>query len=191
MAAGTGGFVIRVFFALAVVYVENDNAFDVRLTLDGHAMQYLQAFHHQLKRICLFSSHQHLICTTRASERTLCATKHAMESYGYRFDTKDRSIVISGDTNPTEATIAACNNCDVLIHEVHSPAWLESRPATFQQFASKYHTTTPELAELSKRARPKLLILYHWNAFSLEELFREMSTLYPGHFVVARDLDVY
>ncbi|HMG90070.1 MAG TPA: MBL fold metallo-hydrolase [Chryseolinea sp.] len=122
---------------------------------------------------------------------TAFATKHAMESYGYRFDTKDRSIVISGDTNPTEATIAACNSCDVLIHEVHSPVWLESRPATFQQFASKYHTTTPELAELSKRARPKLLILYHWNAFSVEELFREMSTLYTGHFVVARDLDVY
>ncbi|HTE30426.1 MAG TPA: MBL fold metallo-hydrolase [Chryseolinea sp.] len=122
---------------------------------------------------------------------TAFATKHAMISYGYRFDTKDRSIVISGDTNPTEATINACNNCDVLIHEAHSPAWLESRPITFQQFASKYHTTTPQLAELSKRARPKLLILYHYNGFSGEELFREMSTYYPGHFVVGRDLDVY
>ena len=36
---------------------------------------------------------------------TAFATKHAMESYGYRFDTPDRSIVISGDTNPTQATI--------------------------------------------------------------------------------------
>ena len=33
---------------------------------------------------------------------TAFATKHAMQSYGYRFDTPDRSIVISGDTNPTE-----------------------------------------------------------------------------------------
>jgi ribonuclease BN (tRNA processing enzyme) len=41
-----------------------------------------------------------------------------MESYGYRFDTPDRSIVISGDTNPTQATIDACRGCDVLIHEV-------------------------------------------------------------------------
>ena len=32
---------------------------------------------------------------------TACPTKHAMESSGYRFDTPDRSIVISGDTNPT------------------------------------------------------------------------------------------
>jgi ribonuclease Z len=122
---------------------------------------------------------------------TAFATKHAMESYGYRFDTKDRSIVISGDTNPTEATIAACNNCDVLIHEAHSPAWIESRPETFQKFSSQYHTTTHQLSELAKRAKPKLLILYHCGGFSLEEIFREMSTFYPGHFVVSRDLDVY
>src|SRR5580692_6244875 len=36
---------------------------------------------------------------------TAFATKHAMESYGYRFETPERTIVISGDTNPVEATI--------------------------------------------------------------------------------------
>jgi ribonuclease BN (tRNA processing enzyme) len=36
---------------------------------------------------------------------TAFATKHAMESYGYRFETPDRTIVISGDTNPIETTI--------------------------------------------------------------------------------------
>src|SRR5829696_103259 len=64
---------------------------------------------------------------------TAFATKHAMESYGYRFDTADRSIVISGDTNPTQATIDACKGCDVLIHEVHTPAALATRPETFQR----------------------------------------------------------
>src|SRR5690242_8206185 len=38
---------------------------------------------------------------------TAFATKHAMESYGYRFETPDRTIVISGDTNPVEETIKA------------------------------------------------------------------------------------
>jgi ribonuclease BN (tRNA processing enzyme) len=52
---------------------------------------------------------------------TAFPTKHAMESYGYRFDTPDRSIVISGDTHPTQATIDACRGCDVLIHEAHMP----------------------------------------------------------------------
>jgi ribonuclease BN (tRNA processing enzyme) len=61
----------------------------------------------------------------------------------------------------------------------------------FQQFAAKYHTGAEQLAELAKRAKPKLLILYHYNAQSSDELFRKMSLNYPGHFVVGRDLDIY
>jgi ribonuclease BN (tRNA processing enzyme) len=122
---------------------------------------------------------------------TAFATKHAMESYGYRFDTPDRSIVISGDTSPAQATIDACRGCDVLIHEAHTPAWLATRPDYFQQFSAKFHTTTTELAELAKKAKPRLLILYHYSSLSPEELHGEMLARYAGHFVVGRDLDVY
>jgi ribonuclease Z len=122
---------------------------------------------------------------------TAFATKHAMQSYGYRFDTPDRSIVISGDTRPTQETIDACRGCDVLIHEAHTPAWLATRPETFQRFSAKYHTTTPELAELASKAKPRLLILYHYNGVSPEDLMNDMLAHYPGHFVVGRDLDVY
>jgi len=118
-------------------------------------------------------------------------TKHAMESYGYRFDTPDRSIVISGDTNPTDATVDACHGCDVLVHEVSSTAWLASRPPPFQAFAAKYHTTTVQLAELASRAKPKLLVLYHLQSASPDEALREMRARYNGKVVVARDLDVY
>jgi ribonuclease BN (tRNA processing enzyme) len=122
---------------------------------------------------------------------TAFATKHAMESYGYRFDTPDRSIVISGDTNPTQATIDACRGCDVLIHEVLTPAHLATRPETFQRFAAKYHTTTTQLADLAREARPRLLILYHYSSVSPEELLDDMLARYSGHFVIGRDLDVY
>ena len=122
---------------------------------------------------------------------TAFTTKHAMESYGYRFDTSDRSIVISGDTNPIQATIDACNGCDVLIHEAHTPAWLATRPDSFQKFSAKYHTTTTELAELAQKAKPKLLILYHYAGLSQDEIYSEMLNHYPGHFVIGRDLDVY
>lgn len=122
---------------------------------------------------------------------TAFATRHAMESYGYRFDTRDRSIVISGDTNPVQETIDACHGCDVLIHEANTPAWLATRPETFQRFAAKYHTSTPELAELASKAKPRLLILYHYAGLSAKELFDDMLARYPGHFVIGRDLDVY
>ena len=91
---------------------------------------------------------------------TAFATKHAMESFGYRFDAPDRSIVISGDTNPTQATIDACNGCDVLIHEVLTHDWLTRRP-DFHAYAARHHTTTSQLVELANKARPKLLVLYH------------------------------
>jgi ribonuclease BN (tRNA processing enzyme) len=91
---------------------------------------------------------------------TAFATKHAMDSYGYRFETADRRIVISGDTNPTQATIDACNGCDVLIHEVLTHDWLLRRP-DFVNYAAKFHTTTSQLAELATKAKPRLLILYH------------------------------
>jgi ribonuclease BN (tRNA processing enzyme) len=122
---------------------------------------------------------------------TAFATKHAMESYGYRFDTPDRSIVISGDTNPSPATIDACRGCDVLIHEVLSPSWVATRPDTFQKFAAKYHTTTPQLADLAREAKPRLLIVYHYSGGTPEEILGEMLTRYPGHVVVGRDLEVY
>jgi ribonuclease Z len=122
---------------------------------------------------------------------TAFPTKHAMESFGYRFDTADRSIVISGDTSPTQAIIDACGGCDVLIHEAHSPAWLATRPEYFQEFATKFHTTTIELAELAEKSKPKLLILYHYAGRTPEELYEEMQNHYDRHFVVGRDLDVY
>src|SRR5580765_1849614 len=83
---------------------------------------------------------------------TAFVTKHAMESYGYRFETPDRTIVISGDTNPVEATINACNGCDVLLHEAQSVEMHAKMPESVQAFVAKYHTTTEQLAELANKA---------------------------------------
>jgi ribonuclease BN (tRNA processing enzyme) len=130
---------------------------------------------------------------------TAFPTKHAMESYGYRFDTPDRSIVISGDTNPVQATIDACNGCDVLVHEVLTHDWLSRRP-DFHEYAAHHHTTTTQLIELATKARPRLLVLYHASLSLRPTVDSERSTpatllkemaAYSGRVVVGRDLDVY
>jgi ribonuclease BN (tRNA processing enzyme) len=92
---------------------------------------------------------------------TAFPTKHAMESYGYRFDTPDRSVVISGDTNPTEETIKACNGCDVLIHESKTQELFARLPEGRRSFVAKYHTTSEQLAAPATKAKPGLLIVYH------------------------------
>lgn len=130
---------------------------------------------------------------------TAFRTNHGMESFGYRFDTRDRSIVISGDTTPTQATIDACHGCDVLIHEVLTRDWLAKRP-DFVRYAGQHHTTTTQLVELATKAKPRLLILYHASIAlrptvdpersTPATLLREMSG-YSGQVVVGRDLDVY
>ncbi|MGB2900848.1 MAG: MBL fold metallo-hydrolase [Candidatus Acidiferrum sp.] len=143
---------------------------------------------------------------------TAFATKHAMESYGYRFDTPDRSIVISGDTNPVEATVNACKGCDILIHEAQPLELLAKMPESIQSFVAKYHTTTEQLAELAKKAKPKLLVISHTVSFppgiapprllppkgsadtlyaSPEMLEKEIGSRYSGKFAIGRDLDVY
>jgi ribonuclease BN (tRNA processing enzyme) len=143
---------------------------------------------------------------------TAFATKHAMESYGYRFETPDRTIVISGDTNPVEATINACNGCDVLIHEAQPLELQAKMPESVQSVVAKYHTTTEQLAELANKAKPKLLVIYHTITFppgiapsrllpanagadalyvSPEMLQKEIGSRYSGKFVIGKDLDVY
>jgi ribonuclease BN (tRNA processing enzyme) len=142
---------------------------------------------------------------------TAFPTKHALESYGYRFDTPDRRIVISGDTSPTDETIDACNGCDVLIHEARATEMFGRLPEDRRSFGAKNHTTSEQLAALATRARPGLLVVYHaWISWwpnseagepgtltsgslhsTPDVLQREIASRYRGPFVIGRDLDVY
>ena len=115
------------------------------------------------------------------------------EAYGFRFETADRTIVISGDCRPSPAVIQNCNGCDVLIHEVYSQAGFATRPPEWQKYHSRYHTSSRELAEIADKARPGLLVLYHqlfWGT-SEDDLLREIRASYAGKVVSGHDLDVY
>ena len=114
-------------------------------------------------------------------------------AYGYIFKTADRTIVVSGDTHPSDAVVRACNGCDVLLHEVYSAERFKSLSADWQKYHSAYHTSTYELGDLATRARPKLLVLYHqlpWGDTDAE-LVRQVRTRYGGDVVSARDVGVY
>jgi ribonuclease BN (tRNA processing enzyme) len=115
-------------------------------------------------------------------------------AFGYRFDTKDRRIVISGDTAPTDEIVKACDGCDVLLHEVFNPKRkkiVESKQK--QAYFKAFHTSPSELGEIATRARPKLLVLYHqvMGETSEEDLIEQVKEHYSGKFVSAKDLGVY
>lgn len=115
------------------------------------------------------------------------------KAFGYKFVAQDRTIVISSDTAPTEKMVEVARGCDVLIHEVYSLKGFAGRPADWQRYHSKMHTSSKELAEIANKARPGLLVLYHqlfWGT-SDEELLAEIRKHYSGKVVSGKDLDVF
>ena len=116
-------------------------------------------------------------------------------AFGYRFQTPDRIVVISGDTTPSQSVVDACNGCDVLIHEVYTEAGYAKASAAWQRMRREDHTSSRQLGELATRAHPGLLILYHqsyqFNESNEEDLLREMRAVYRGRFVSGHDLDVF
>lgn len=115
------------------------------------------------------------------------------DAFAYRFDTPDRSIVISGDAAESDAIAELCNGCDLLIHEVMSPRAVARAPEHMRQYHRSAHTMTDELGRLATRARPGTLILYHIfdRPVSGEAMAQEVRAIYPGRVVVAADLEVY
>jgi ribonuclease BN (tRNA processing enzyme) len=120
------------------------------------------------------------------------------DAFGYRFDTPDRVIVISGDTTPTQSLIDHSRGCDVLIHEAYSMETYNRVSAQAQEYRRRHHTSSVELAEIANELNPGLLVVYHRsNAGGAAEsadpedaLLDEIRDLYEGRVVMGHDLDV-
>ncbi len=126
---------------------------------------------------------------------TAFAVKHGAwpQAFGYTFRTPDRTIVISGDTDANSHIEDQCVRCDVLVHEVYSEAGFAKRPAEWQAYHARYHTSSRQLGAIATRAQPGLLVLYHqliWSSTE-DELLKEVRSTYNGKVVSAHDLDVY
>lgn len=131
-----------------------------------------------------------------------------LESYGFKFTTPDRVIVISGDTAPLEIVAEKAKGCDILLHEVEYTAGLAAREPKWQKYHREVHTLSVDLAEIAKKAGPKLLVTYHRiyhmeiqdntvdvgaemarrNEAILEEIW---NAGYEGPVVNGMDLDVF
>jgi ribonuclease BN (tRNA processing enzyme) len=115
--------------------------------------------------------------------------KHA---YGYRFEARDKVIVISGDTTFSQALVAAAKGCDILVHEVYSAQGLTRRIPQWQSYHAAFHTSGPDVGRIAALVRPSKLVLYHILTMgeSREELLREVRQNYAGEIVYGKDLDV-
>ena len=122
-----------------------------------------------------------------------------VDSFGYRFDTPDRAIVISGDTAPTQTLLDHSRGCDVLIHEAYSMETHHRVSLRAQEYRRHHHTSSIELAKVANDVKPGLLVIYHRSnmggpaesADSEQVLLDEIRQSYAGCVVMGHDLDVF
>jgi ribonuclease BN (tRNA processing enzyme) len=120
-------------------------------------------------------------------------------AFAYRFDARDRSIVISGDTAPSEALIALARGADVLVHEALHPAGVDRLAARLPQAATlkkhllAAHTTAADCGRIAAAAGVKTLVLSHFvppddPSITDEMWLQEARTHFDGRIVVGKDL---
>lgn len=114
-------------------------------------------------------------------------------AFGYRVETKDKTVVISGDLSPNDKIREYSKDADYLIHEVYCEAGVRQRSEADQRYHGSNHTSTKELAQLANQVKPGVLVLNHVLFFSCtpDELVSEVEADYDGKVVLAEDLDVY
>ena len=114
-------------------------------------------------------------------------------AFGYRIDTADRSIVISGDTAYSQTLVEQAQGVDLLFHEVASSKGLNALPPAWQTYHNEAHSTTDVVAKVARQAHPGKLVLYHILFFgvSADALRDEVRSGYDGDVVVASDLDLF
>ena len=124
-------------------------------------------------------------------------------SYGYRFDYKGRSIVISGDTAKHLPIATIAKDADVLFHEAQAQHMVEAlkliaeaknvdRLPKIMQDIKDYHASPVDAAEIANAANVKLLMLYHFSPPIVNEVAeriftRGMAEARKGEWRVSRD----
>ena len=130
---------------------------------------------------------------------TLVNHPPVVPAFAYRFDTGDRSIVISGDTTPCDNLIKLAQGADVLVHEViHKPsvARLVARVPNADKLLEHIvasHTTLDDVGKIAKAARVKTLVLSHIvpsdDASITDEIWVQgVRPHFDGKVIVGRDL---
>ncbi len=115
-------------------------------------------------------------------------------AWGFRVDYNGRSVMISGDTGPTENLYIYGAGADVVLQEVMSPALIAYLETIFDEVQTArvvgYHTTAEQAADIFSKTAPRLAVYYHTRndgqfAQSLLDVTRKG---YDGPLEISHDL---
>ena len=122
-----------------------------------------------------------------------------MPSFGYRFDSADRSIVISGDTTPSDRLIQLARGADVLVHEALYVPGVDRLVArvpnatALKRSILSHHTTAEDAGRVAQAAGVRMLVLSHLvppdDPAITEQMWVDAARMhYDGPVVVGKDL---
>jgi ribonuclease BN (tRNA processing enzyme) len=119
-------------------------------------------------------------------------------SFAYRFDSADRSIVVSGDTRYSEAVVELAQGADVLVHEVMYRAYFERpdapQPPAVRRHILASHTDAEDVGRVASQARVRKLVLSHFvpsdppEAVSEAEWLAAVRKRFSGEVILGKDL---
>ena len=121
------------------------------------------------------------------------------EAYGYRFDTVHWSVVISGDTAPSDNLVRLARGADVLVHEVllagadEVSAWV-GKPLDdpLVRHILRSHTSFRDVGQIARDAGVKKLVLSHYvpgdASVDREAVLSEIRKSFDGEVVFGEDL---
>ena len=123
-----------------------------------------------------------------------------LPSFAYRFDARDRSIVISGDTARSDKVIALARGADVLVHSAYlNVAAVErlvarvTNAATLKASILAYQTSAVDAGRIAQAAGVKTLVLSHLIPADDPDITDEMwaaaaQSAFSGAVIVGKDL---
>jgi ribonuclease BN (tRNA processing enzyme) len=137
--------------------------------------------------------------------------EYPVESYAYRFDSKDRSVVFTGDTGPSAAIAELAKDADILVSEVmdidqtmkhlaklygnSSPEQMKRSEAHIAHMREE-HLTSEDLGKLAHKANVKMVVLSHIIMGVDEETdylgyVNGVRRYFSGVVVMGQDLDQF
>ena len=132
---------------------------------------------------------------------TSCQVKHPpiTQAYAYRFDARDRSIVISGDTAYAPQLADFAKGADVLVHEImYLPAidaLVKRLPnaTRLREHLMASHALPEDVGKIAAKAEVKTLVLTHFvpgddPSIADEQWAEGVRKYFKGRIVVGRDL---
>lgn len=111
-------------------------------------------------------------------------------AFGYRFESKGTTVVVSGDTRPTPNLVKFAKHADILVLEAYLPEYFEKvdKPDVAARL-EHYHTSADEAGVLAQQAGVKTLVLTHLIPGNADATFRARAAKhFRGRIVVGRDL---